>query len=169
MDHTASPKHPSLTPTISSQSASASFMSGLVPPPSREHFAKPPRVLIIADTTGNLHGAREEGHRLADAIQRSSPYVQLTMLVGSSATRASVKDVRQQSFDVLHYAGHALFDERNPERSGLLMADDTILSPMDITEAAPTSPSLVLLIGSGAARISSDSTANKLSLAEAFL
>ena len=148
------------------------FISPLlsIPPLVLEHFARSPHVLIIADPSGDLPGAREEADSFAHAVVNSSPDVQLTMLSGAHATRESVTaTLRQQSFDLIHYAGHAVFDETKPETGGLYLADRTLLTAIDITEAALTLPGLVFVSGAEAARISTESTMNTIGLAEAFL
>lgn len=147
------------------------FISPLlgIPPSLPERFRESPRVLVIADPSGDLPGALEEAHSIAHALANSSADVELTMLSGVQATRESVTEALRQSFDLIHYAGHAFFDDAKPEASGLYLADRTILTAIDITDAAPTIPGLVLVSGAEAARISIKSTKTTMGLAEAFL
>lgn len=127
-----------------------------IPPLLRAGFASPPRILIIGDPTGDLAGARIEAERLAGSV---GGHVELTTLIGRHATWESVTAIlRQQSFDLIHYAGHASFDEKIPETGGLLLADEKLLTPTDINELALTIPGLVFV-----------SAADSVRMAEAFM
>jgi len=65
-----------------------------------------------------LHGARAE----ASALARLYPAHDL--LVDSDATPAEFMR-RAQRASVIHYAGHAVFDDARPERSYLVLAGDS--------------------------------------------
>jgi pimeloyl-ACP methyl ester carboxylesterase len=118
----------------------------LAPPPE----PPPPagrilRVLIVAD--GNkemrLPGAQKEAQTLMALFDRVNAQnkdkngntIVYTALVGPS--KATTLDVLlkindQPPFDVLHYAGHCVFDEKNPLRSGLLFSGDDRLTAADL-------------------------------------
>jgi CHAT domain-containing protein len=89
------------------------------PPPDRSAPA-----LLVADpefdaaqypTLDRLHGARAEADSLR-AVYRSS-----VVLQGAAATRDALRD-RAPGAGVIHYAGHAVFDDARPERSALVLA-----------------------------------------------
>jgi CHAT domain-containing protein len=89
------------------------------PPPHRSAPA-----LLVADpafdaaqypTLDRLHGARAEADSLR-AVYRAS-----VVLQGAAATRDALRD-RAPGAGVIHYAGHAVFDDARPERSALVLA-----------------------------------------------
>jgi pimeloyl-ACP methyl ester carboxylesterase len=115
----------------------------LAPPPE----PPPPtgrilRVLIVAD--GNkemrLPGAQKEAQTLVALFDRvnkmdTGNQIAYTALIGPS--KATTLDVLlkindQPPFDVLHYAGHCIYDEKNPARSGLLFSGDDRLTAADL-------------------------------------
>jgi hypothetical protein len=80
-------------------------------------------VLLIANPTGDLPGAEAERARIAHIVGRAKR-VRLTEVVGDAATLARVTaEFESGRYDVIHYAGHASFDERRPGEGGLALAD----------------------------------------------
>jgi len=106
------------------------------------------RVLIVADGNkeARLPGAQREAQRLMalfDRVNSSGTPNQIvyTSLIGPS--KATTLDVLlkindQPPFDVLHYAGHCVYDQQNPERSGLLFSGDDRLTAADLNQADRT-------------------------------
>jgi CHAT domain-containing protein len=75
---------------------------------------------------GTQHEARTVAHefqRLDDELA-GLPAIEITRLIG---TRISTSDFRQRlrsgQFDLIHYAGHAYFDKKDPESSAWLLSD----------------------------------------------
>lgn len=79
------------------------------------------RVLLVVDPTEDLPGSRKEGEAVAKLLSgRADVYVKV--LLGSAASRDAVlAELRNGHHDVLHYAGHAYFDEATLD-SGLVLA-----------------------------------------------
>ena len=113
------------------------------PPPSRRLL----RVLVVADPAANapLPGAQEEGVQVADIFQtfnevwaeRTESRIEVVRLFGpSEATRTEVlRHLLLRSYDVLHYAGHCVYDESDPARQGWVFADGDppdLLSPHEL-------------------------------------
>src|SRR5262249_34597074 len=110
------------------------------------------RILLVADTVKEspLPGAREEADLLLALFDRvtknSTPNrVQVTSLIGPS--KASTLDVLLginsfPPFDILHYAGHCVYDAEHPENSGLLFSDGDRLTANDLNRIDRT-PKLV--------------------------
>lgn len=89
-------------------------------------------LLLVIDPTRDLQGAREEG-RAIQQMFAGRAWVQIDMLYQGEATRPALLDAFGSGrYDVVHYAGHAEFDETQPVRSGILCADNTILSGADL-------------------------------------
>ena len=106
---------------------------------------KPLRVLVIADPCEEspLPGAQEEGEAVARLFEQfkaaeeakdAGARVDVVRLFGpSEATRVAVLDhLINQRFDILHYAGHCFFNEKDPPRSGWLFSRDQVLSAYEL-------------------------------------
>jgi len=111
----------------------------------------PLRVLLIVDPTMDLPGAAAEGEALKPLLGRKS--VTLDVLAGREATRARiVAALGTGAFDVLHFAGHAFFDAREPEQGGLLCAGKEVLRGDDLASLGNL-PALVFCNACEAARV----------------
>lgn len=95
-----------------------------------------PRVAIVADPTDDLPGARAEGKGLVAALGASRQF-EVTSFIGSAEVDESrLHDMLDSgSVDVLHYAGHGVFDPLRPERSGLVVhgGGDGILTAAEVS------------------------------------
>ncbi|MBO0512955.1 CHAT domain-containing protein [Streptomyces beijiangensis] len=92
-------------------------------------------VAVVGDPTQDLPEARREAEEIAekcrDALailkQRFSIYGSVRLLLGAEATKEAVLlDLLMdpsQDIDLLHYAGHAKFDPRDPSNSSLPLSD----------------------------------------------
>ena len=100
-----------------------------VPRPTRDPLDEDVTVnaLVIADPTGDLHAARAEAEALQALTGRSDPVFEVDVL--AQATRARFAEaVASKSYDILHFAGHASFDPREPGHSALSFADGPLLA-----------------------------------------
>lgn len=87
-------------------------------------------LLIYSDPTGNLPAARNEIDLIEQALktERSSQIEIVALKNASDATGAQLTAIlRDGAFDVIHYAGHARFDPKDAERSGLLLYKGEVL------------------------------------------
>jgi len=99
-------------------------------------------VLLVADPTSDLPGAALEAKRVQELFKRVGG-CRLDVLFQDAATRpALLAAFTSGKYDVVHYAGHAFFDEANPERSGLLCAGEVVLTGADAAALAKL-PTLV--------------------------
>lgn len=90
-------------------------------------------VLLVVNPTKDLDGADKEGKRISSlfADLRGATIDQLSH---SDATRpALLSAFRSGKYDVIHYAGHAFFDEQSPERSGVLCHNKVPLTGADLS------------------------------------
>jgi CHAT domain-containing protein len=102
------------------------IMEGLGPSSQTTEPAKPLRMLIVSDPTGDLPGAREECRRLYKAFREGSDFV-VKLLEGDKATPMDLlKELNSGGYHVLHYAGHAEFNADRPEKSAWLLADGDV-------------------------------------------
>lgn len=134
-------------------------------------------VLLVINPTGDLEGAADEGDRLK-ALLAKERRIRVIELRGADATRERLlEEFRSGRYDVLHYAGHAFFDAEQPGRSGILCADQKVLSGADLANIAEL-PALAFFNACEAGRIRSGNRFSgdaslalrrNVSLAEAFL
>ncbi len=111
----------------------------------------PLRVLLIVDPTRDLPGAAAEGEALQQLLVRRS--VTFDVLTGRDATRARVlAALGTGAFDVLHFAGHAFFDAREPGQGGLLCDGKEVLRGADLASVGNL-PALVFCNACEAARV----------------
>jgi hypothetical protein len=77
-------------------------------------------VLLVVDPTADLPGALAEGTRVQELLG-GMPGCHIDVFRQQAATRpALLSAFASGKYDVIHYAGHAAFDERQPERSGIV-------------------------------------------------
>ena len=89
-------------------------------------------VLLVVNPTQDLPGAEQEGDRIQKLFQ-SQPSIKIHEIRGVHATKSALlAKFRSGEFDVVHYAGHAFFDQENPARSGILCHNDEVLSGADL-------------------------------------
>ena len=108
------------------------------PPPSRVL-----RVLVVADPQAEerLPGAEQEGREVAELFRsfnevwrEADNQVEVITLFGpEEATRNEVLfHLTQNHYDILHYAGHCMFDENEPSASGWLFSKGAVLSANEL-------------------------------------
>lgn len=110
------------------------------PPPPRRVM----RVLVVADPAEDAHlpGAEEEGVEVADLFERfNSVYeelsynrVEVVRLFGPyEATRTTVlRHLLLHSYDVLHFAGHCVYDPEHPQNSGWIFSGGKRISASEL-------------------------------------
>ncbi len=108
------------------------------------------RVLLVANPTCDLPAAGSEGQFLGDLF--SGNRCTVTRLTEREATKGNLlKALSSGEYDILHYAGHADFVDKDPGQSGLLCHDGR-LSGREIA-AAEGAPQLVFLNGCESVRM----------------
>ncbi len=112
------------------------------PPPPPQRIL---RVLIVADPAEDAHlpGAEEEGMEVADLFESfNSVYAGLTAnrvkvvrLFGPvEATRINVlHELMMRSYDLLHFAGHCVYDQNDPASSGWVFTGGARLSANELS------------------------------------
>lgn len=112
------------------------------PPPVQRQL----RVLIVADPAEDAHlpGAEEEGIAVADLFDQfnivhahsvTKNRVEVVRLFGPrEATRTTVlRHLMMRTYDVLHFAGHCVYDKANPAASGWIFSNGERLSAYEFT------------------------------------
>ena len=84
--------------------------------------------LIYADPQGNLPAAEREVDQIKEGLTAAwGDQIQVDVLKGADATgRQLNEDLRSGKYDVIHFAGHAAFNEREPDLSGLLLHGEEV-------------------------------------------
>jgi hypothetical protein len=110
------------------------------PPPPRRIL----RVLVVADPAEDAHlpGAEEEGVEIADLFEsfntvhrRSENRIEVVRLLGPrEATRTNVlRELILRSYDVLHYAGHCVYEPPDGANSGWIFTGDERITANELT------------------------------------
>jgi CHAT domain-containing protein/pimeloyl-ACP methyl ester carboxylesterase len=91
------------------------------------------QVLLVVNPTGDLTGAEAEGDRIRSIFDKLGPAVSVRDMRGEKARKQEVlRCLASGQFDVIHYAGHAFFDQINPSKSGILCAGREVLAGADL-------------------------------------
>jgi pimeloyl-ACP methyl ester carboxylesterase len=142
------------------------------------------RVLVIADpapeTELQLPGAREEGRAVVRVLgqikQDWGLDIEVIDCIGSSECDPVevLALILNGGFDVLHYAGHGFFDEKNPSRGGWVFGENITLSAREIFRARHV-PRVVFanacfsaVVNKGKTMTAKNLNRNLASIAEAF-
>jgi CHAT domain-containing protein len=96
-------------------------------------------VAVFGDSRGDLSHARAEATGLADLLETDAT-------LGADVTKAEVLKGLAAA-DIVHVAGHARFDAADAMRSGLVLADGSLLTAADVFGLPPVRASLVTLSG----------------------
>lgn len=111
-------------------------------------------VLLVVNPTGDLSGAETEGERI-QRLLNGGLNARVTVRHGKEATREALRaDFRSGRYDLVHYAGHAFFDPKEPSRSGILCAGRQVLSGAELSGLGNL-PNLVVFNACEAGRIRS--------------
>lgn len=153
------------------------FMSSLLPdppPPPRRVL----RVLVVADPAedARLPGAEAEGVEVANIFEsfnavhgpKSKNRVEVVKLLGPlEATRTTLlRELIVRNYDVLHFAGHCIYDESDPAASGWLFSKGERLSPRELNriDVIPR-----FIFSNGGSLNFAQATDKVISFAESFL
>ncbi|MFL6256942.1 MAG: CHAT domain-containing protein [Pyrinomonadaceae bacterium] len=109
------------------------------PPPPRRLL----RVLVVADTQeeARLPGAEQEGREVAELFNSFNGLWQLpdnrvevvTLFGPNEATRNAVLfHLTRRNYDILHFAGHCMFDKDDPSASGWMFSGGKVLSANEL-------------------------------------
>lgn len=89
-------------------------------------------LLLVINPTLDLPGAEAEGKRIRELFGAHAS-IKISELHGAEATRpALMTKIKSGDYEVIHYAGHAFFDEKNPASSGLVCHGKQVLSGSDL-------------------------------------
>jgi len=81
------------------------------------------KMLIIADPKDDLAAAYKEGVRIRDELIDREDRLRVDLVSGSVDREFARRHLRE--YDIVHYTGHAEYDETKSDRSGWVMRDGT--------------------------------------------
>jgi hypothetical protein len=103
------------------------------------------KVLVIADPAREpelqLPGARQEGREVVQVLNRFKRRTDLKLEIVERIGPIECDPVEilalllTDDFDIVHFAGHGIFDENDPARSGWVFGKDCTLSALEIFRA----------------------------------
>jgi hypothetical protein len=110
-----------------------------LPPPLNRNL----KVLVIADPAPEpeyqLPGARAEGREVVAVLNGFKRDLDLTVVDRIGAAACDPVEILallfNEEFDIVHYAGHGTFDEKDPSGSGWVFGEGRILSAKEIFRA----------------------------------
>jgi hypothetical protein len=131
------------------------------------------RVLVVADPLRDLPNAVPEASAVARSLGGRADVVVECLFHEQATVAAVTARLERGNYDILHYAGHAKFDDIEPDRGGLALADGTLSA----AALPPVSPQFVFLSACESGRLRdiapalspSPARGSGRSLAEAFL
>lgn len=132
------------------------------------------RILLVVNPTLDLPGAQREGELLQETFEHQNQ-VEVDVLEGRNATKpALLRAFASGKYDVLHYAGHAIFFPDNPNQSAILCANNVPLRGEELTSLGSL-PMLMVFNACEAGRVRGMRNSveahirHKVGFAEAFL
>lgn len=79
-------------------------------------------VLLIGNPSGNLPSSENEVKYIAEKLEVNER-VKTKVMVGDEVTRTGLeKELSDQQYDIIHFAGHSFFNPENPNKSYLELA-----------------------------------------------
>lgn len=105
-------------------------------------LSSPLRMLALCDPTGDLKSAYEEGIVIRNELDKKKDKIKVDLKTTEIDVRYVKKNIRD--YDILHFAGHAEYNLKNPSQSGWILLDGKF-TPEDITELGLSAsfPSLI--------------------------
>lgn len=99
------------------------------------------KMLALCDPTGDLKKAYEEGLVVRNELDRAKDRIHLDLRTTDVDLKYTMKNLRE--YDVLHFAGHAKYDQQDPSKSGLILKDGTLTAEKITTLSGASMPTLV--------------------------
>lgn len=97
----------------------------------------PIKMLIVADPTGDLNSAYEEGIAIRNELDKRKNKVKALSKTGEVYTDFIKRNIRD--YDIVHFAGHSDYNSKNPSDSGWVLKDGK-LTARDIVTLGATAP-----------------------------
>lgn len=131
------------------------------------------KILFIADPLDDLPAARIEIKNIKEELKPAidQGYIEIYSLIGAEASSTNFFNIlKDHEFNILHYSGHAFFNEATPEDSGFHLSDKK-LTAKSINQNLNYIPEIIFVNACESAQtIKSDMKKGQVSgLAESFI
>ena len=140
---------------------------------ARDKLSRSVKMLILANPTGDLRSAYEEGLFIKNYLTKSKK-IKVDFKAQDINSNYVKKNLRD--YDIIHYAGHVEFDRSHPQQSCGLVLSDGWITAKEILVMGQTGllPSIIFANACQSGRITQDLLDEKIqkniaSLASAFL
>lgn len=100
-------------------------------------LSRPLKMLIISDPRGDLENAGKEGRAIREKLDTAVSLISANQRTGQIRAEYITEKIR--NFDIVHYAGHADYDDDDPSKSGWLLEGGKLTSA-DIVKLAGGRP-----------------------------
>lgn len=101
------------------------------------------RALVVANPTGDLPSAESEGEQVATLLEKSSD-VTVAFFRRDELTKMKFL-LELENYDIVHFAGHASYDKKQPDESSLEFCDGPVTA-FELQKFLPErSPAIVFL------------------------
>jgi hypothetical protein len=105
------------------------------------------KALVVGDPAldgfiNQLPGALKEGEMVSELL-KNNDFTQTTGLLNKPAYEI-VKDLFADKYKIIHLAGHGVFNEKNPKKSGMVIGKDLFLTTFEIAQMS-TVPEFVFV------------------------
>jgi hypothetical protein len=102
----------------------------------------PFKVLVLADTRGDLEGSYSEGIAVRDSLDQRREMFRVDSKMRSVSVAFVKKHLRD--YDIVHYAGHGIYNAQSPSDNGWRLTDGTLTaSEISAMAGLQAMPSLV--------------------------
>jgi len=100
-------------------------------------ISKPIKMLMVADPNGDLSSAYEEGLAIRTELDKKQSKIKVLSKTGEVYLDFIKKNIRD--YDIVHFAGHSVYDYENPSESGWVLKDGRFTAK-DIVSLGATAP-----------------------------
>jgi CHAT domain-containing protein/pimeloyl-ACP methyl ester carboxylesterase len=123
----------------------------------KESNATTLNILLIGNPTEDLSGADAEVKEIIEQIKKleGRGATVLHLSKGEASRDTILRTLGHKEFDIVHYAGHAKFDSKMPERSGILCHGGELITARDLRSIG-RAPMLAVFNACESARVRRD-------------
>lgn len=100
-------------------------------------LSSPLKMLALCDPTGDLKSAYDEGITIRNELDRKKDKIKVDLKTTEIDKRYVKRNIRD--YDIVHFAGHAEYNLKNPSQSGWILSNDKF-TPEDIAEIGSAAP-----------------------------
>lgn len=93
-------------------------------------------VLLIGNPTGDLEYTIDEVKKICEGLKDIFIVNETKLILRNEASKENILEhIKSGKYQIIHYAGHTLFNEKMPAYSGLVLAGDQLLTSHELEDA----------------------------------